>query len=346
MSSIKDALKFFEEMEGAWAENKRTALAMVMSVQGSAYRRPGAKMMLADDGYMSGTISGGCLENDIYGWAEKAIQHNTPHVQTYNLSEDAMWGLGIGCRGIIDVLILPIEAADGFWKKTHAMLKNDQPLAIVLELPTGIRSGLQGDISWGEAMPPNVLSLVQKQLKRSTRTTVYESKGRKYVIDILLPAESLIVSGAGHDAVPVVRLASSVGFSVTVLDPRKASNHSQRFETADNHLISEPGDVNVLDVQNTNWVIMNHNKSRDGMALDLAIRSQAKWIGVLGPLERTRDMLRKIGHTFDRSKIYAPVGLDLGAETTDEVAVSIVAQLMAIRRNRSAQSLQGKEKIH
>ncbi|MBX5466940.1 MAG: XdhC family protein [Firmicutes bacterium] len=348
MSSLLEARETFHAIAEAWARGKKATLALLVSVRGSAYRRPGAKMMMAEDNRMHGTLSGGCLEGDLYQWAELAMADGENRIQSYDLTENDMWGLGIGCKGAVDILLTPVSPEDGFWRETFARAEGLAPFALALELPQGRRTGLDGaGHTWGDPPAPALREAMAEALKSGTRAAVRAIEGSQWVIDPLLPPDPLVVAGAGHDAIPVVARATEVGFAVTVLDPRAAFNGPSRFpQPGVEFLVAEPDAVPPDRLLHRWWVIMNHNQARDEAALRLALASRPRWIGVLGPLSRTREMLTNIGHAFQDGPIVAPVGLDLGAETPEEVAVSIVAQLMAERSGRSATPLAGRERIH
>lgn len=351
MSSIQEARDVFAAMEEAWKRGQETALLMITEVKGSAYRQPGAKMMMALDGQMLGTLSGGCLESDLFAWTEKAFEQDKEISVHYDLSENELWSLGIGCKGTLDIMIVPIKPSDTFWQTTNRLIQNEKTYTLVLETPQGLRCLLdqEGNIlarDEGE-LPQEVLQFALNGQQRRTRAEVMVTNDRRFVIDTLRPSEKLIVCGAGHDAVPVVHLATQVGFNVTVLDPRSEFNHAGRFPLAKaNYVVMEPEQANPDHFLDSWWVIMNHFQERDEQALALALQSKAKFIGVLGPLSRTQEMLTNIGATLTSGPIHAPVGLDLGAETIEQVAVSIVSELMAVRNGRKAEPLHGRTKIH
>jgi xanthine dehydrogenase accessory factor len=348
LSQIQEFKHIFQHIQQSWEHGKDAALLMITAVKGSAYRRPGAKMMMSIDGSMFGTLSGGCLEADLLGWAEKAINEKTPRTVEYDLTENALWGLGIGCKGTQEITIIPIEPTDSFWLKTSDRTHKDARITLILEIPSGLRGAFgDDDIGWGDIdlLPAKVRQQAANHAGGRTRAEMMEADGRRYVIDTLQPSERLIVAGAGHDAVPVVHLASKTGFSVTVLDPRTNFNNSSRFPSAE-HAVMEPSDGYPSLFSNCSWVIMNHHQSRDEASLQLAINSMPRFIGILGPLSRTEQMLASLNLKMSDGPIHSPVGLDLGAETIDEVALSIASQLISIRNNRFAAPLHGRSKIH
>jgi len=348
VSRLQEFREVMKQIQTAWQAGRKTTLLMLMHVEGSAYRLPGSKIMMAEDGHIFGTISGGCLEGDLYGWAEKVMQTGKPHLQRYDLSESEVWSLGIGCKGSLEVGILPVSPEDSFWKLTDEALQQEESFALILEIVDGARVLLKRDgrvLGDVERLPEEVLEQARSRFGRQTRAEVVRVGTRRYYMDVVRPSERLVIAGAGLDARPVAELAARSGFSVTVLDPRAGFNTQEAFPCAQ-HLVQSPADVDSAQMQDSWWVIMNHHLERDQASLELALRSRPRFIGVLGPLSRTEEMLVQLGKTLTSGPIHAPIGLDLGAETMDEVALSIVSQLLAARSNRQAVPLHGKSKIH
>lgn len=348
MSNIQEARDVFQAIHQSWEKNQKTALLMITEVNGSAYRQPGAKMMMNLNGDMFGTLSGGCLESDLLGWTEKFISEQSPNTVQYDLSENELWSLGIGCKGSLEILIIPIEPSDLFWKKTNELIQEEKAYSLILEIPTGARTLVDqyGNMIGDTELPKELIYQATKNMSERTRAEVNNINNRKFVIDTLRPNKRLIVCGAGHDAVPVVDLASRAGFHVAVLDPRPEYNNIKRFPLAKEFIVAEPEEIEPAKLLNHWWVVMNHQQNRDEASLALALQSESSFIGVLGPLSRTQEMLSTIGYNLTSGPIYAPVGIDIGAETIDEVALSIVTQLMSLKNGSSAQPLHGRAKIH
>ncbi|MCY0877481.1 MAG: XdhC family protein [Firmicutes bacterium] len=340
MSSIREARAHFRAARDWHAAGHRVAWLTLVDVKGSAYRRPGAKMVMASNGRMQGTLSGGCLEGDLYLHAEKAWENGTPSLHQYDLTEDEMWGLGIGCKGQVTIWIEPMNPTDPFWQAFGQALETDAPLVWGGELPQGLRYfgrptegwTLSGDGEWG--VTPEALMGQGAIGRQETRWW-----------DVMRPPERLIVAGAGHDAKPVVALAYQAGFDVVVLDPREHVNTDRDFPHAE-HWLKSASDLTPDMVRESFWVIMNHHQRRDEETLKLASQSQPKFLGVLGPRARTEEMLAKTGVDGASLPLHSPVGLDLGAESPEEVAVSIVGELIAARQGRTGGSLNGRERIH
>ncbi|NMP24028.1 XdhC family protein [Sulfobacillus harzensis] len=341
MSSIREARSLWDKALGWHREGHRVAWLTLVKVEGSAYRRPGAKMVMADHGHMQGTLSGGCLEGDLFGHAEKVMATGQASLHHYDLTEDEMWGLGIGCKGKVDIWIEPLNPDQPFWTTFGEALQHDQALVWGAELPEGGRffGGAEG--AWtvfSEDQPP----FKAVELLQSPRTTGVTDG---WWWDIMRPPSRLVVAGAGHDAEPVAQLAHQAGFDVIVLDPRGHVNNAKHFPDAV-HWVKAASEVDPGALTGSFWLIMNHHQSRDEEALALAAQSQPKFVGVLGPKSRTQEMLAKTGVNPAGIPLHSPVGLDLGAESPREVAVSLVAELMAAKNGTSGGSLNGSERIH
>lgn len=348
MSRLQELKDVLENIKSAWERHEKAAMVMQIGVKGSAYRLPGAKMMMATDGHMFGTISGGCLESDLYGWAEKAMETNTCVTHQYDLSENEIWGLGIGCKGKLDISILPIEPDDEFWMMTNQIIQKGQKFTMILDVSSG--KGLIVDkhgnlIGNHGSVPSEVVEKARMVMDTQTRAELMNLEGKRYLIDAIKPSEHLIIAGAGRDAVPVVELAAKAGFSVTVLDSRKDFNNDRLFPLACN-LQKCPDEIDPSEFTGSWWVVMNHIQSLDEKTLQVALKSDPRYIGVLGPISRTTEMLDAIGEDFNSGPIHSPIGLDIGAETMEEVALSIVSELMSVKNGRIPAPLHGKVKIH
>ncbi|MFS0601224.1 XdhC family protein [Peribacillus frigoritolerans] len=348
MSRLQELKDVLDNIRSAWQRHEKAAMVMQIGVKGSAYRLPGAKMMMATDGHMFGTISGGCLESDLYGWAEKAMETNTCVTHQYDLSENEIWGLGIGCKGKLDISILPIEPDDEFWMMTNQIIQKGQKFTMILDVSSG--KGLIVDkhgnlIGNHGSVPSEVVEKARMVMDTQTRAELMNLEGKRYLIDAIKPSEHLIIAGAGRDAVPVAELAAKAGFFVTVLDSRKDFNNDRLFPLVHN-LQKSPDEIDPSEYTGSWWVVMNHIQSLDEKTLQVALKSDPRYIGVLGPISRTTEMLDTIGENFNSGPIHSPIGLDIGAETMEEVAISIVSELMSVRNGRIPAPLHGKVKIH
>ena len=347
MSRLHEFQELFNQMTLAWQRGEQVVLVVLTDVQGSAYRLPGTKMVMTSDGQMYGTISGGCLESDVYEWAQKVFETKTAMTHQYDLSENEIWSLGIGCKGDLEFLFLPIFPSDNFWNKTNELLVQEKAFTILVDMASGksLLTEESGTLFGDGSIPIEVINRARLVTNRQTRAEIYQQDDRRYYIDSVRPSEQLIIAGAGRDAIPVADLAKRAGFAVTVLDARSHLNQNESFPNTI-HLVKEPEEIEEGQLHNCWWIIMNHHQAKDEAALRVALESNPRYIGVLGPIYRTNEMLANIGYRLDSGPIHSPVGLDIGAETSDEVAISIVSELMSVRAGRTPRLLHGKEKIH
>ena len=347
MSRLHEFQELFSQIALAWKRGEQAVLVVLADVKGSAYRLPGTKMVMTSDGQMYGTISGGCLESDLYEWAQKVFVTKTAMTHQYDLSENEIWSLGIGCKGNLEFLFLPIFPLEEFWNKTNELLVRKQAFTLIVDM--GAEQTLlieESGVMFGDcSIPIEVIKRAKLVTNRQTRAEIYRHNGRRYYIDAVKPSEQLVIAGAGRDAIPVVDLANKAGFAVTVLDARSHLNQDQSYPNAV-HLVKEPNQLEEGQLQNCWWIIMNHHQELDEAALKTALERNPRYIGVLGPIYRTNEMLANIGYRMNSGPIHSPIGLDIGAETSDEVAISIVAELMSVRTGRTPGFLNGKEKIH
>ncbi|GEO09578.1 XdhC family protein [Segetibacter aerophilus] len=370
MKELKDIIRAYDE---AQQQGKQTALATVVHLEGSAYRRPGARMLVTEDGQLTGAISGGCLEGDALRKAQLVIVQKKPMLVTYDTTDedDAKLGVGLGCNGIISILIEPISADDqlnpiGFIKtilekRQSAVLvtlfsmdkKTVQPGTCMLVTEEGsIKTSLEGGLLRNTLVDDAQVAIRNK--KSVTKEYEVENLLTGFV-ELISPAVSLIIFGAGNDTLPLVQIASVLGWETTVVDGRPNYATLQRFPLASRILISKPENaISQLTFDaNTVAVLMTHNYNYDIAALKHLLPLQLPYIGALGPkkkLDRMIDELIEQGILINEETIadlYGPTGLDIGAETADEIALSIVSEIKAVLSKRPGSSLRSKvETIH
>lgn len=367
-------------LQEAHKAGKRTALATVVRVVGSAYRPAGAKMLIDEDGKATGMISGGCLESDVVETARYAISEGISVVKGYHLDEDVVWGLGLGCPGTVEIFIEPVqleetgdsglhETAFAAWMhhvqggvagvlitvwRDHRSEPGELTVAKRLVTEHGLSIGNVND----DQLNVIVTELAQQKLQQLhplSETRVISVNDRQFTVffDVYIPPCELMIFGAGHDAIPLVRLAYSLGWQATVIDPRSAFNSEQRFPNARRLVVDGTHLTKRLLVgRRTYVVIMNHHFERDQVALQVAMESNSPYVGLLGPYSRrTRllDALAEKGIHFceqQLKRLYSPVGLDIGADCAEEIAVSIIGEILAVSHGHSGGSLRGHRHIH
>ncbi len=369
---MKELSRIVSSYEQTLGTDKKAALATVVKVQASSYRRPGARMLMTDDGRWTGAISGGCLEGDALRKARQAILKNQPSVVTYDTMDDenaSRLGVGLGCNGIIDVLIEPMD----YLKEQMNLMQvfkdflQDRKRAVIAtvfnveeSMPSGIGQRFIID-SQGREISNLQIAGLRDQLRpdmhealASGQTTVevypVEAGRAETSIEVLHPSIELIIFGGGYDAAPVVRLGSELGWQVTVTDDCIAHTGSKRFPGACQVLHApRKGVVEQLDITPyTYTVLMSHNYEYDIAVLPKLLLTDMQYIGILGPRKRYHKMLNELAmqglpiSKEDQQRIFSPVGLDLGAETPEEIALSIVSEIQMVRSGRKGGLLKDK----
>jgi xanthine/CO dehydrogenase XdhC/CoxF family maturation factor len=333
------------------AEGKRAALATVVRVRGSAYRHEGAKLVVAEDGRTAGNVSGGCLEQDVREVALQVIRTGDPELRNYCSSADeiAAWDLGVGCEGQVDVFVEPAEARP----RERALL--DERRSFVgcgLIAGKGERTGkgkrlvVTGDGAEGDLGSKDLNACATAQAREVLETGesgIHEIAGRSVFFDVLVPPPQLVVLGAGDDARPLVRFAADVGFRVVVVDRRPGYLTVERFPAAAALVKSagdELGEALSLDAE-CYAVVMNHNFADDQAYLRALLKAPVAYIGMLGPRQRTERILRNLAveRPMDEARVYGPVGLDIGTDGAEQVALAVIAEILAVRSGRRARSL-------
>ncbi len=372
MKEIEDIIQAFDK---AQQQGKQTALATLVQVQGSSYRQPGARMLVTDDGQLTGAISGGCLEGDALRKALLVMSQQKPMLVTYDTTDedDAKLGVGLGCNGIIQVLIEPINTAlpanpiqflkQVISKRQKAVVvtlfslqnrKGIQPGTCLLQLESG---EIYGSISNKEFQRELIKEVENVLAGQASCIKDINSANEHFTafIELLKPAISLIVVGAGNDAIPLTRMANVLGWQITLIDGRSNYATGERFPLAHKIIVTKPEKAlsQIVIDDHTVFVLMTHNYNYDLAILRQLIPANTVYTGVLGPkkkLERMLDELREEGNYITNeeiSKIYGPVGLDIGAETSEEIALSITAEIKAILSKKLGQPLRdNSETIH
>ena len=350
----REAERLLDAIRQVRAAGERAALATVVRVQGSAYRREGARMLVRQNGTFECALSGGCLEPSVVEAAARVIATGEPVVASYDLAEDSLWGLGVGCSGAVDIRIERLED-DAMTRVWLAVLEHGDAAVMVTPL-TGVSGWLvvrgTGEIVGGltdPAIEREAITRAGVRLRAPLPQSGPERLGGvELFYEISLPPPELVMFGAGHDAVPLATLAWTLGFVVTVVDVRDAYLTADRFPGA---TLVPAHFSRFADAVTLNpgcfVVVMNHHVERDQESLRFSLESDAAYIGVLGPSSRYQKLLAGLadqGYAPSQpilSRVRSPVGLSLGAETPEEVAVSILGEILAVRRGFTSGFLSG-----
>jgi xanthine dehydrogenase accessory factor len=340
-------------------------LATVVGVEGSAYRRPGAKMLITDDSDGFGSITAGCLEDEVLALATEVREDGRPRLERFDLTgEDDVWGLGVGCNGVVDILLEPLEES---YRAVTDAYERGEDVSVVTVLDSDVEVVSRGDRTFGYPtdqstevtfedadLPTAVLDelgtpagrLLDAGKSDAVTLPVGEEQVDVFVDSVTAPPE-LVVFGGGHDVEPVTDLAAQADFRVTVVTFRGGTADEERFPAANRVVSTSPVDVReVLDIdRDTYAVLMTHNFVDDRLALDELLSTPTEYVGLMGPRDRFEEMQDEFaaeGRTFTEAeldRIYTPAGLDLGGGTPLHIAQSIVAEVLAVHHDREPKHL-------
>lgn len=355
------------------APDEKAILATVVDIKGSSYRRAGARMLIDESGNSIGTVSGGCLEADVLEHAKKVLKTGEPVIITYDTmqNEDSVFGLGMGCKGIIRILLEP--AIDNplldiletcFCERRRGAVATLIAKYESFSLPIGAKIFAAAkdniEMSFDEieleenSILQDVISDAIQSIKdnRSYSKTYETAKGEiEFFIEVINPPVSLLLFGAGYDALPLANFAKDLGWRVSVIDHRAAWATAERFPNADEIIVSRASGLNesLFQDKNSVAVIMTHSSENDAEILPRLLKSSCKYIGALGPKKRTENLLAAINETVDEEqlkRLYAPIGLDIGADTPEEIALAIIAEIRSALSARNGGFLRNKQSIH
>jgi xanthine dehydrogenase accessory factor len=327
-------------------QNKAIALATVIETWGSSPRAAGAKMALTPENEISGSVSGGCVEGAVYETGVEVLQTGQPQLLHFGVADETAWEVGLACGGSIDVFVKRLEAE--FYQAVRAAVVAEKPFGVATIVrgpgdrvgreiliveggPTVGTLGAEGDTT---IQPRVQLALAEGKSKRETIESV------EVFIEISLPSPTLVVVGGAHVSIALTTLAKALGYRTIVVDPRKAFGTEARFPHVD-QLIQEWPDEALQQIgltRSTAVAMLTHDPKLDDPALKVALPSAAFYVGALGSQKtqaKRRERLLAEGMTAAQlARLHGPIGLDLGGRTPEEVALAIMAEIVAARNGR------------
>jgi len=355
MNHWKETAEILSRLAELKAAGRRAALATVVHIVGSAYRRPGAKFLIEETGDTLGSVSGGCLEADVREVAKGVLATGQPSLRHYSTGadEDIVWGLGLGCNGLVDVFVQsategPLADLAG---RIEELLGGDSTFVLATVLDGGgvLVAGPEGavDGTLGSADLDALAVEHARGLAMAGRSAVHSLGDRQVFFEVLPPPPHLIVCGAGDDARPLVAYAAEAGFRVTVVDHRRALLDPSWFPQAARLVLARPEEaVDLPAAARSLAVVKTHSLAQDREWARRLLTAGLPYVGMLGPRARTETILREIGMSGD-GRVFGPVGLDLGADGPRQVALAIIAELLAFTAGREPRHLsERKEAIH
>lgn len=338
---------FFSDQQGV----QELVLAVVVATEGSTYRKPGALMLMAEGGQREGLISGGCLEDDLFGHAQTVFARRQAKTVVYDLNDDPelVWGLGLGCGGSVRVLLAPLSIGANLavMQKVFQAASQGTPAALSVAfestsdvVPVGTMAALiDGTVQLGAPELAQALATERFEQGRSASRLLPHSERELGVLHVRMQTTPhVLVCGAGPDAVPVVQQVLALGWNCTVVDHRSAYARASRFPTGARVLCQRPEQLSALVNEAISAaVVMSHHVDHDTAYLRELAQKPPVYIGLLGPRKRRDALLETLGE--HAPKVRGPAGLDIGAELPESIALAIISEIHACLNARSGGAL-------
>lgn len=315
----------------AWlASGDPVAVATVISTWGSAPRPAGSRMAISQSGKIAGSVSGGCLEGEVFEQAQAILQGKPASLYHYGVSDDLAWTVGLSCGGEVDVLIEPLAPVH---RELITALEAERP--VVLKTEVGEKPGARQLLTPAD---PDVPDLLDRERPVRLDGVFLEPFPR--------PPELYIVGGS-HVAIPLTRLADALGFRVTVVDARSKFAEGSRFPEARQVIHAWPDEVlRELPMDGSTYiVVLTHDPKFDDPTIRAALLGHPRYIGAIGSRKTHRERVARLSaagvSAAEIERVHAPIGLDLGAQTAEETALAILAQMVAVRHGKSGGPMPG-----
>ncbi len=358
MNELQAVLDLFCSAVG---KDQQCAMATVVECYGSTYRRPGARLLITEEGAMAGNVSAGCLESDIREHAYRVLGSGSNVLVEYNTgatAEHSPWELGLGCGGVTRILVehLPpdalymtalrrcLETQEAALLCTRVSMASSSPARVqtVRCLERYVADTPAGHLDLPCALPEDI---AHKTFSWSAAEPASDTAcDERIYFEQLVPPPAVLIFGAGQDVVPVVDMTSMLGWPTVVVDPQARRASLDVFAKAKRVFLARPESFARAICLRGQFMglVMSHDFETDLAALRYLSASPSTYIGLLGPQQRTARLLERLHASISRfsaDRIHGPVGLDIGAETPEEIALSIVAEMQAVVSGRAGTSL-------
>jgi xanthine dehydrogenase accessory factor len=341
-----------DKLETWRQNNEKFAIATVVNTWGSSPRPVGSKLIATRGGGMAGSVSAGCVEGAVIQESKAIMRSGKPRLLTFGVSDEQAWGVGLACGGTIQVFVEPSSALDSTYDSLKQHLDARDPMALISVMdgaPERLNRKLivladgrtEGDLD----IPDQTETLVNAALgllAKETCGVLDLEDGTSLFVEVYPPPPRLIVIGAVHIAEPLISIAKTAGFDTIVVDPRTAFANRERFPHV-THLVQQwPQDaLPEMALDRSAFVaVLTHDPKVDDPALQIALKSDASYVGALGSRRTNRkrvERLREAGLTEEQiSRLHAPIGFDIGGRSPGEIAVSIIAEIIQVRNSTLA----------
>jgi len=341
---MRDILPDLENWNAA--DNKSIALATVIQTWGSSPRRAGAKMAITPDGKITGSVSGGCVEGAVFESGVEVLKSSKPQLLHFGVADETAWEVGLACGGSIDIFVKPLDLE--FYKSLRSMLVDEQTAVVVTVVrgPSGIlgREMLlrdDGDVTGtiSKELDEQALQLAKEALSNGVSQRVTLSESIEVFLEAILPPPTLIAVGGVHITIALMALAKTLGYRTVVVDPRTAFGSEARFPHVDQLIQLWPDEAfqQIPLTRSTAVAMLTHDPKLDDPALKIALPSPAFYVGALGSkttqAKRRQRLLDEGLAESQLNRLHGPIGLEIGAGTPEEIAMSIMAEIVLARNN-------------
>lgn len=331
-------LEIMNSVENWLADNRPVALATVVNTWGSAPRRAGAKMAINEAMGMAGSVSGGCVEGAVVEEALDTLKKGKPRLLNFGVSDDDAWDVGLACGGKISVFVEPLDRQ--WWQAMRDLVQHNKQ-ATTVTIISGEMAGQKVLVENGQVLYSTASAALQDKLLQAaashTNTTRTQFDDRDVLVDVYRPQPRLIIIGGAHVAIALKDLAHVLGFRVILIDPRQAFATTERFPDVEKISHAYP-DKALLEIgldSDSYIAILTHDPKIDDPALRVALPANLPYIGILSSKkthEKRIERLTTAGVDPELLKqVRVPIGIDIGAQTPEEIALCILAEIIAVR---------------
>jgi xanthine dehydrogenase accessory factor len=334
------------------SQAKSIALATVIQTWGSSPRRAGAKMAITPDGGITGSVSGGCVEGAVFEEGVASLKANRPKLLHFGVADETAWEVGLACGGSIDVFVKPLDT--GLFKSLRSVLVDEQP-AVLFTVVKGTDEILGREMlvkddgtvigTISDDLNENAKQLVREILDGGESQRLKLNEDVEIFAEVILPPPTLIAVGGVHITIALMALAKTLGYRTVVVDPRTAFGNEERFPNVDQLIQLWPDEAfqQIPITRSTAIAMLTHDPKLDDPALKIALPSPAFYVGALGSKTtqaKRRQRLLEDGITESQlNRLYGPIGLEIEAHTPEEIAMSIMAEIVAVR-NKATEIVQ------
>jgi xanthine dehydrogenase accessory factor len=332
-------------------DGKRIALATVVQTWGSSPRRVGSKMAIASEGQFSGSVSGGCVENAVIEAALDVVKTGQARLLHFGVADETAWEAGLACGGSIDVFVQPLDVDILRHLRAAWIEDKDSVHAIVIGGPAEMLGKQlliqENEVVYGDYRNLNeIIDFANETVSRGKSQRITLQDGTEFFLEFISPAPTLIAVGGVHITIGLMSLAKTLGYRTIVIDPRAAWGHETRFPHVDQLIQAWIPDAfqQVRITSSTAVVTLTHDPKLDDPALKISLSSPAFYVGALGSrttnAKRRQRLLEDGVSESHLSRLHAPIGLDIAAETPEEIALAIMAEVVETYRKRQQPDVQ------